>query len=231
MKTRPNLLPDEAAIREFFDRRYEAHQRYWWGGDNRYSIEPAQHTDYHATVLQIAQRQGPGRALDLGAGEGADAIRLAKLGWEVDAIELSPVACEKIETFAREERVNVRVRNESMTTAVLTDSAFNPVLMNGSLHYVADKLAVLSKVLQASVPGAVHAVALFSTATPMPAEHTVVPVFPDDEGGIVEDFYQDHTKLRYALERDRPERSHPGFGAHHHSHIKLITEVNPAEQP
>lgn len=223
------LKAEEAAIREFFDQRYEAHRRYWWRGDNRYSIEPANHTAYHAAILQIA-RQGPGRALDLGAGEGADAIRLAKLGWEVDAIELSPVACEKIENFARSERVDIHVRNESMAAAVLEDATFDLVLMNGSLHYVADKLAVLSKAGRASRPDAVHAVSLFSTATPMPIEHTVVPVFPDDEAGIVEDFYRGKSKLLHALERDRPERSHPGFGVHHHSHIKLITEVNPAEQ-
>lgn len=230
MGTMPDLVANETAVREFFDHSYRAHRRYWWRGGNRYSIEPAEHTAYHAAILQIAGQRGPGRVLDLGAGEGADAIRLAKLGWEVDAIELSPAACEKIESFARSERVDVRVRNESMTSAVLEEASFDLVLMNGSLHYVADKLAVLTKTLRASAPGAVHAVSLFSTATPMPTEHTVVPVFPDDEGGIVEDFYQDSRKLLHALERDRPERSHPGFGAHQHSHIKLITEVTPAEQ-
>jgi len=225
-----NLEADETAVREFFDHSYRAHRRYWWRGNNRYSIEPDQHTAYHAAILQHARQRGPGRVLDLGAGEGADVIRLAKLGWEVEAIELSPVACEKIENFARGERVDIRVRNESMTTAVLKEASFDLVLMNGSLHYVADKLAVLTKALRASAPGAVHAVSLFSTATPMPTEHTVVPVFPDDESGIVEDFYQDNRRLLHALERDRPERSHPGFGVHQHSHIKLITEVNPAEQ-
>ena len=230
MGVMPDLVADEAAVRDFFDHNYQAHRRYWWLGDNRYSVEPDQHTAYHAAVLQYARQRGPGRALDLGAGEGADAIRLAKLGWQVETIELSPVACQKIEDFARGERVDVRVRNESMTAAVLEQSSFDLVLMNGSLHYVADKFALLTKVLWASAPDAVHAVSLFSTATPMPVEHTVVPVFPDDEGGIVEDFYQDSRRLLYALERDRPERSHPGFGVHQHSHIKLITEVNPAEQ-
>jgi len=56
-------------------------------------------------------------------------------------------------------------------------------------------------------------------------------VFPDDEHGIVEDFYRDTRKHLHALERDMPERSHPGFGDHRHSHIKLISEVNPTERP
>jgi hypothetical protein len=66
------------------------------------------------------------------------------------------------------------------------------------------------------------AVALFSTATAVPAEHAVVPVFPDAEGGLVERFYQDWDTLLLAYERRRPERSHPGFAPHVHSHIKLI---------
>ncbi len=34
----------------------------------------------------------PGRALDLGCGPGRNALHLASLGWEVDAIDLSPQA-------------------------------------------------------------------------------------------------------------------------------------------
>ena len=64
------------AVRSFFDHQYAAHPRYWWQGDNRYSLEPSQHTPFNALVLQIAARRRPGRALDLGAGEGADAT-----GW------------------------------------------------------------------------------------------------------------------------------------------------------
>lgn len=218
----------EAAISDFFNANYTRHERYWWRGDNRYSPIPEHHTSYNAAILQAARRR-QGRALDLGAGEGADAIRLAKLGWDVDAIELSAVACEKIERFARAEHVAVTVRNESIAAAALAPGGYDLVLMNGSLHYLADKAAVLAAVLAASAPAAIHAVSLFSTASPTPAEHAVVPVFPDDEDGVVEHFYQGHRKLLHALERGKTERSHPGFGAHQHSYIKLITELDPAE--
>jgi hypothetical protein len=87
---------------------------------------------------------------------------------------------------------------------------------------VRDKDHVLQRVLAASAEHAVHAVALFSTATPIPAEHAIVPVFPDEEGGVVESFYQDWDMLLLAHERGRSERSHPGFAPHVHSYIKLI---------
>ena len=184
--TLPGYLPP---VRDFFDRQYASHDRYWWRGPNRYSTSPADHTAFNAAWLAAAARRGPGRALDLGAGEGADAIRLAKLGYVVDAVEVSAVACEKAERFARAEQVRVTVRREPIETVSL-EGTYDVVLMNGSLHYVRDKHSVLTRVAEASVPDAIHAVAVFSTATPVPGEHTVIPVFPDEEDGTVERFYR-----------------------------------------
>lgn len=70
-------------------------ERHWWRGANRYSTNPADHTTFNAAWLAAATARRPGRALDLGAGEGSDAIRVARLGYAVDAIEVSAVACEK----------------------------------------------------------------------------------------------------------------------------------------
>jgi methylase of polypeptide subunit release factors len=69
-----------------------------------------------------------GHALDMGAGEGADAIRLAKLGYQVDAVEVSPVACEKAERFARAEGVSITMRNEPIETADLAGNVCDLVL-------------------------------------------------------------------------------------------------------
>ena len=142
--TSPMSLGHAPVIQEFFDQQYATHERYWWRGENRYSLELRIHTAYHATLLALAVGRGPGCALDLGAGEGADAIRLAKLGYHVDAVELSPVACEKIERFARTQGVHITVRNELLETVDLTGACYDVVIMNGCLHYVRDKNHVLS---------------------------------------------------------------------------------------
>jgi hypothetical protein len=174
--------------------------------------------------------RGPARQLVITvASEAPDAAgthKVSGIGTGPDrfanAIEVSQVACEKAEQFARAEQVTVNVRNEPIETARLTGAPYDLVLMNGSLHYVRDKHAVLRRVLDASAADAVHAVAVFSTATPVPAEHTVIPVFPDDEGGLIEEFYQDWGKLWHAYERGQAEHSHPGFAPHLHSHVKLV---------
>src|SRR6185437_7102926 len=89
-------------IAEFFDENYRSEERYWWRESVRYSGDPA---DYpHSLLTQMTLRLiadcPPGRALDLGAGEGTDSIRLALMGYDVDAVEISKVGAEKIKWFA-----------------------------------------------------------------------------------------------------------------------------------
>jgi SAM-dependent methyltransferase len=213
------------AVREFFDEQYRRHARYWWKGDNRYSLDPTQHTAFHAKVLQLAIEKPPGRVLDVGAGEGADAIRLAKLGYDVDAIELSPIACEKMERFARDEGVRLNVINESVLSAGLEGDVYDMVVMNGSLHYIREKAELLQRVKRASTSGALHVMSLFSSVTPVPAEHATAPVFPDHEHGIVEGFYSGEQLLQLAYVREKLERSHPGFAHHRHSFINQIVRL------
>lgn len=61
-----------------WDERYGATDRLW-------SAEP------NATVAQLVTPMTPGRALDVGAGEGRHAVWLAGLGWEVTAVDFSAV--------------------------------------------------------------------------------------------------------------------------------------------
>lgn len=48
-----------------------------------------------------------GRALDLAAGEGRNAVFLAQQGFEVDAVDISPVGLRKAEAFAAERGVEI----------------------------------------------------------------------------------------------------------------------------
>ena len=59
-----------------------------------------------ALVAELAGRP-PGRALDVGCGEGADAVWLARAGWEVTGVDVSEVALERAAAGAREAGVTV----------------------------------------------------------------------------------------------------------------------------
>jgi len=64
--------------------------------DERYRAQPDLWTkEPNAVLAQFAGELEPGRALDVGAGDGRNAIWLATQGWNVTAIDLSTVALER----------------------------------------------------------------------------------------------------------------------------------------
>lgn len=67
---------------QMWDERYAAAERVWSAGPNR-------------EVERIVAGWVPGRALDLGAGEGRHALWLAELGWQVTAIDFSSVGIDR----------------------------------------------------------------------------------------------------------------------------------------
>lgn len=67
---------------EFWDERYGSADRIWSGNPNQRLVEQASDLT-------------PGTALDVGCGEGGDAIWLAARGWQVTAIDVSQVALDR----------------------------------------------------------------------------------------------------------------------------------------
>lgn len=62
-----------------------------------------------ALVAEVAQLT-PGTALDLGCGQGGDAIWLASLGWDVTAVDLSANALSRAAEYAQQAGVDERIR-------------------------------------------------------------------------------------------------------------------------
>ncbi|WP_100811128.1 MULTISPECIES: bifunctional NAD(P)/FAD-dependent oxidoreductase/class I SAM-dependent methyltransferase [unclassified Microbacterium] len=69
----------------------------------------------NATLEAIARDLEPGRALDLGCGEGGDAIWLAENGWHATGVDLSPTAIDRARTAATARGLTAR------TTFVVSD--------------------------------------------------------------------------------------------------------------
>jgi SAM-dependent methyltransferase len=83
--------------KEFWDERYRSHTRVWSGTPNPQLV---------SEVAGLA----PGDALDIGAGEGADAVWLAERGWQVTAVDLSDVALERAAAHASERGADIAGR-------------------------------------------------------------------------------------------------------------------------
>lgn len=78
-----------------WDQRYTEAGRLWSG-------EPDPH------LVAVAEGLPAGRALELGCGEGADAIWLAERGWQVTAVDFSKVALERAAAAAKTRGVSVQ---------------------------------------------------------------------------------------------------------------------------
>ena len=71
-----------AEVSEFWEQHYGQREQIWSGQPNQRLVE------------EVADLQ-PGRALDLGCGEGADAVWLAEQGWDVVAVDVSATALDR----------------------------------------------------------------------------------------------------------------------------------------
>lgn len=72
----------ELFSQEFWDQRYAGQERLWSGRPN-------------PQLVAQASALPPGTALDMGCGEGADAIWLAERGWTVTGVDVSPVGLSR----------------------------------------------------------------------------------------------------------------------------------------
>lgn len=89
-----------------WDDVYREQERIWSGRPN------------WALVTLVADLP-PGRALDVGCGEGADAIWLAERGWQVTALDPSAVALERLDAAAGEAGVAVATELATLETTDL----------------------------------------------------------------------------------------------------------------
>jgi SAM-dependent methyltransferase len=97
-----------------WDARYAEVDRVWSGNPN-------------GTLVTEVAGLPPGRALDVGCGEGADAVWLARQGWHVTALDVSRVALERAALHAEQAGVQVRWIHAGLLDAPLSPGVFDLV--------------------------------------------------------------------------------------------------------
>jgi SAM-dependent methyltransferase len=127
--------------RRAWDDRYAAAELVWSAEPNRF---------VEAEVGDLT----PGRALDLAAGEGRNAIWLAERGWRVTAVDFSKVACEKATALATARGVQVEVVEADVTTYEPDDAAFDLVVVAYLQTPAPDRAKWLGHARDALAPGA-----------------------------------------------------------------------------
>lgn len=197
----------ESSVQQEWDERYAAAQQIFSGRPNT------------VLVAEVADLT-PGRALDVGCGEGADAVWLASRGWHVTAIDVSQVALERAGQRARENGVEVTFVHDDIADIALPAAGFELVTAQyPALRSSADRRA--ERALAAAVaPGGVLLVvhhAGFDEAAARergfdPADY----VFPADVRAALGDDWE----VRF--EDSRPRETPLGGAEHQHTHDAVL---------
>lgn len=134
----PNHNPTDGDI-DHWDEMYAGEQR-WSGNPNE------------ALIAEVADLT-PGRVLDVGCGEGADAVWLATHGWDVTALDISRNAVQRTQALAAEHHVTVTGLAQGVLEADLAVGSFDLVsAMYPPLLRTADKRAE-QRLLDLVAPG------------------------------------------------------------------------------
>ncbi|MCM2579035.1 class I SAM-dependent methyltransferase [Streptomyces meridianus] len=122
--------------------------------DTRYTNTPwVWSADPNMWVVQELEGLRPGRALDLGAGEGRNAVWLARRGWQVDAVDFSRVALLRADELAATHGVQVATREADLTQYEPEGDAYDLVMVVYIHLAHADMEALLRRAARAARPG------------------------------------------------------------------------------
>ena len=123
-----------------WDERYAATELVWTAEPNRFVVE------------ELAG-ETPGRALDLGSGEGRNAIWLAGQGWQVTAVDFSSVGLAKAAKLAAARGVAVSWEHADLRQYHPAPGAYDLVLL-AYIHLPPGEFAaVLATAASALAPG------------------------------------------------------------------------------
>jgi SAM-dependent methyltransferase len=128
--------------RRAWEDRYGERDRVWSGRVN-------------VRLAELVDEMTPGRALDLGCGEGADAMWLAERGWRVTAVDISQTALDRaaVEAAAREVATSIDFQRRDLTES-FPEGVFD-LASAQFLHSTVpmDRAAVLRRAAAAVAPG------------------------------------------------------------------------------
>ena len=127
----------------------------------------------NALLVEVAGPLSPGRALDLGCGEGGDAVWLASRGWATTAVDVAPTALARTREAAAAAGVEVATEQHDLAES-LPDGPFDLVsacFLQSPVEW--DRPAVLRRAAAAVAPGGTLLVVDHGSAPPWSWHGTV----------------------------------------------------------
>ena len=161
-----------------------------------------------------------GTVLDVGCGEGKNAIFLAKKGFVVDAFDISESGIEKLKRLALKNHVKVNAWVQNLLDYT-SEKQYDVVTSHGTLHFIPKQewKNFILKVKKQTKSGGVHIMQIFTNT--IPASPDIAPFVKGlaDEGELFE-LYDDWKIIEtksYVFEDE-----HPGVKKHLHASNKIV---------
>jgi tellurite methyltransferase len=160
------------------------------------------------------------RVLDVGCGEGRNAIFLAEKGFAVEAFDLSEAGIEKAKRIAEAKGISVRFFVCNLGDYRF-EQDFDVILSHGVLHLcereIRNKFIEAAKLHTAT--GGVNAIGIFTNRLPAAPDMAAVTKSLFDVGELPA-FYDDWDLIHHHEGTFSDE--HPGGIKHHHAYERMI---------
>ncbi|MCM6762814.1 class I SAM-dependent methyltransferase [Rathayibacter sp. ZW T2_19] len=160
--------------RDHWEARYADSDRIWSGRPN-------------ASLVDLVHALPPGRALDLGCGEGGDALWLAEQGWSVTGLDLSETALGRARAEAERRGLVVDLRQADLGAEWPVDGLFDLVCAS-FLHSMVElpRTAILRRAATQVAPGGRFAIVTHAAAPPWSAHRHALQHLPSPEEELSE---------------------------------------------
>jgi len=160
------------------------------------------------------------RFIDIGCGDGRNALYLAAQGHQVTAIDISPVAIAKVQQFAAERGLKIAASVQDIAHYVF-NTEYDGIVSTGVLHmFERECWQSLLKSLRAhTTPGGYHAIGVLTDALPAPEDQKehFIGLF---KAGELFDLYSEWQIISRRSFQFHDE--HPNGARHHHAGDNLL---------
>ncbi len=135
-----------------YEQKYQADEYYWGLEPNRLCYE----------ILRLRPPVRPLRVLDMGCGEGKDAVFLARNGYLVSAFDLADAALEKAQRLAERHHVNVDFFKADLLT-FQPEKTYDIIFSSGVLHYLPPirRIQLIERLKGRTSPQGLHVLNVF----------------------------------------------------------------------
>ncbi len=172
-------------------------------------------------ILALVDRLPAGaRVLDLGCGDGRNALPLARAGFTVEAVDTSPSGIERLRRQAADEHLPIEATVGNLESSVAS-GAYDLVIAHGVLHLLpaAVCLGVVAAMQEVTRPRGWNVVVVFTDRLPQPPDLAPFIHRPFRDGELAELYRGWEIELlrAYVL-----EDQHPGGIRHRHAIEKVV---------